>query len=136
MSTRITLFAFVFLAGCLMVSCAKQDENTIPYNTNNPLLGIWIDPIYSDTLVTMKRATTFASDAEGLEFKADGSFIRRANSGDCGTPPIVYANYTGTYTVLDDNTIYIETEYWGGSTILHLAIKKADANTLAFKYIR
>ncbi len=132
---NIRFYLFIVVALGFLSSCNKTDESAIPIDSSNLLLGVWVNSHYIDTAAIMTRSQNLIDTCDGYEFKADGTLIRRANSGDCGTPPIVYANYTGTWMQMPDKTIFIETEYWGGSTTFSLQIIKVDETKLIYRQI-
>lgn len=79
------------LVGCFVYDYYQKDA------------GFWV---YS-------RENKLKDDAPGLCFKEDGKLIVRQNAGWCGTPPISYANFDGTW-VRTDNNVVIVSGYWGG----------------------
>ncbi len=95
-----------------LVSCEKEKEpvDTIPAD----LTGFWINPQYSDSLVIYERADAF-NDGPGIYFLSNGSLVEHKNAGFCGTPPITYADYNGSYTV-NDSVISASVGYWGGTS--------------------
>lgn len=95
------------------IACQK-DEAPIPQG-NNDLVGSWINPQYTDTLVTYTRSASLVENESGFTFKSNNSLVCRENSGWCGTPPIVTADYDGTWS-WNDSLVNIKTSYWGGKT--------------------
>ncbi len=127
---RIALVVLILFSGC-----NKTDETTIAIDYSNLLLGVWVNSQYADTAIYMTRSQNFIDTCDGYEFKADGTLIRRANSGDCATPPIAYTNYSGSWMQMPDKTLFIETEYWGGSTSFSLEIIKVDETKLIYRQV-
>jgi hypothetical protein len=96
-----------------LIACQKDET---PVNQgNNYLVGSWINPQYTDTLVTYTRSTSLVENQVGFTFKSNNSLVCRENSGWCGTPPIVTADYEGTWS-WNDSLVNIKTSYWGGTT--------------------
>jgi len=93
-------------------SMIKDEEGvkTIPEN----LIGNWIDPQYIDTTVTYTRSVKLEDNGYGFTFKKENKFLERKNAGWCGTPPISYADYEGTWA-LQDSIFDIHVGYWGGT---------------------
>lgn len=118
----LMFFSVVILSAC---------EETIEprFNNSDPLIGSWINPHYSDTLWQFEKANTLQDDSPGITFKADGLLIERKNAGWCGTPPITYANYDGTWT-RNDSLIRITVDYWGGKADYQWKIISMDDRTL------
>lgn len=52
------------------------------------------------------------------------------NAGWCGTPPISYSDYPGTWTILNDTLVEINVGYWGGTTIYKLDVESVSENSL------
>lgn len=95
------------------------------------IVGHWIDQDYSDTLYTIKRASHIPKDYYGWTFNKDGTLIQRANSGFCGTPPIVYSDYEGFWSE-KDSIIDIECEFWGGIMLLKWQIIEISESKLTY----
>jgi len=96
----------------LLLSCKKDDHPIHPVNTS--LIGIWVDPQYTDTLITYKRANSLVQNEYGICFNPDNTCIERKNNGWCGTPPITTADYSGNWT-WNDSIVDISVGYWGGT---------------------
>lgn len=103
---HLLLFFVITLIGC---------EETIEPKVNNsdPIIGSWINPQYTDTLWKYERANALQENSPGITFKPDGLLIERKNAGWCGTPPITYSNYNGSWT-RNDSLIQITVDYWRG----------------------
>jgi hypothetical protein len=123
MKRVILIFAFLSI---LLLSCTKE-VNTPLYD--DPLLGVWIFSDYKENKAVYNRSVAF-TDNHCYNFKPDGTLIERKNSGWCGTPPISYDNYNGTWENLNDTVILINVGYWGGSTSYYLDIEKVNAENL------
>ncbi|KPL14010.1 MAG: hypothetical protein AMS26_12315 [Bacteroides sp. SM23_62] len=102
----ILLFAFAIMA------CEKNNENEAA--NNDLLIGSWVNPKQNDSIVTYERSEGLVDNEYGLSFNEDNIFIERKNAGWCGTPPISYADYDGTWT-RNDSVIEITVGYWGGT---------------------
>jgi hypothetical protein len=135
MMKKIGYSLLIVVAMSFLSACNKTDESTIPVDSSNLLLGIWVNSQYVDTAIVMTRSLNFMDSSDGYEFKTDGTLIQRANAGWCGTPPISYANYTGTWSQMPDKTIFIETEYWDGSTSFSLEIIQVNESQLIYRQI-
>jgi len=120
------LTATIILPFLLFISCNKEEIKTDP---DNPLPGIWNYSDFQDNMFIYTRNLEFI-DNHCYEFKDDGTLIERKNAGWCGTPPITYADYQGTWTHLNDTLIQIEVGYWGGSVSYKLDIESVDSKFL------
>lgn len=87
------------------------DKGTI---SDNKIIGFWVRSGHHSQFTKYQRKSAFAEDKPGVAFKEGGQFLKRQNSGWCGTPPITYSNDTGTWTRTSDSTVTIRYTYWGG----------------------
>jgi len=124
---------FIFLLITLaLFSCSKED---IPVqNENTELIGSWINPQYSDTLVTYTRAETLVENQYGITFENMGKLVQRQNSGWCGTPPVTTADYEGTWTQID-SIVSITVGYWGGISTQKWKIVSLNNSKLTLQII-
>lgn len=122
------IFLSVFLLGSLLFSCNKDD---IYIDKDNLLIGVWN---YSDSkdYVTIYTKNSKFTDSYGYKFNSDGTLVERKNSGWCATPPVSYADYKGSWSVINDTIIEIKAAYWGGTTTSRLDIEYLSAYTLKF----
>ncbi len=115
----------------IIVACSKD---SIQIDPDNLLIGVWNYSDYSDNSAVYSRSNDFI-DAPCYKFNGDGTLTERKNAGWCGTPPISYADYPGTWTILDDTLIQISVGYWGGTINYKLDIEALNSNTLKFTLI-
>ena len=69
-------------------------------------------------------------DGPCYRFNSDGTMTERKNSGWCGTPPISYADYPGSWSVLNDTMINVTVGYWGGTINYKLDIETLNSELL------
>ncbi|MCP4520304.1 MAG: hypothetical protein GY827_01185 [Cytophagales bacterium] len=81
---------------------------------NKGIIGTWVYSDYSNQNLHYHSALDFDEDQSGICFYKDSTLVKRQNIGWCGTPPISYGNYKGTWKYTSDSTITIRYEYWGG----------------------
>ena len=117
------------------VTSLKDNNLETKFIFSNILKGIWVYQSENEGIVTYKLSNNFNNDLPGLEFKEDGSFKQRANSGWCGTPPISYTNYEGTWKENVENNYEIEVAYWGGSQHYIIELVSLIDNELKIKFI-
>ena len=98
------LFLFV-----LLVFACESNENVIP-DSNNLLIGSWVEPNYSEDQTVFKRASNLPSNASGIMFKTNGDFVERS-SGWCGTPPLIFSDYEGNWR-LENTLVTITQDYY------------------------
>jgi len=121
----ILLFAFSIIA------CEKNNENAAA--TTDHLIGSWFNPQYNDSIVTYERSEGLIDNEYSFSFKKDKTFIERKNAGWCGTPPISYADFNGTWGK-NDSIIEITVDYWGG--IAEYTWKVLSIDELTLRIIR
>jgi hypothetical protein len=121
---KISLF-LIFISS-LFYSCSKY---AIKIDPDNFLIGVWNYSDYQNNASIFTRSQEFI-DNHCYRFNADGSLIERKNAGWCGTPPISYADYKGSWTILNDTLININVGYWGGTITYKLDIELLNSNSL------
>ena len=116
------LFSIVFLTSCENNIDLKSDEAEL-------IIGHWISPVYIDTLVQYTRAEGLNENDYGVSFNPGNSLVERQNAGWCGTPPISFANYNGTWSKTGD-IIDITVDFWGGKANHKWKVIANDKKTL------
>jgi hypothetical protein len=131
--------AFISFISLLLILTACKKE-TQPYlEAPEGLFGCWINPQYSDSVVVYEKAPALI-EGYGIKFRDNDSLIERKNAGWCGTPPITYSDFNGTYTV-NDSIITASVGYWGGTTgytwkLLSLSRRSLKLKLLNVVYIQ
>lgn len=101
----------LFLSFFTMMAC---EESIVPIvNDSDQLMGSWIHPTPVDTFWRYERASALENTGYGFTFSFNHQFVERKNAGWCGTPPIIYENYEGTWS-RNDSIISVSVTYWGG----------------------
>lgn len=118
----LLIFSIIFLTSC-------ENDNELKSEEAELVIGHWVSPVYIDTLVQYTRAKALKEDDFGISFYIGNSLIERQNAGWCGTPPISYANYNGTWSKTGD-IIDISVDFWGGKANLLWKVVAVDAKTL------
>lgn len=131
---RIT-FIIILIIG--LSSCEEglfgPDNEEVNKSLNESLiLGSWSDSEHNDSLVTLERFDKLPSDQYGITFLEDGSLVENKNAGWCGTPPIAYANFSGSWELLEDSILSLETSYWGGWMFLEMKIISVDKSQFTY----
>lgn len=121
------------LALLAFASCEKEETPYIDRN-DELYIGYWKQTSYTDTTQKFMRTVDLANDAFGIGILADGRFLENKNSGWCGTPPIHYAQYQGTWLEKGNDTLLIDTEFWGGNMKYHIIIKSVDEEIMEAKF--
>ncbi len=126
---------FLMLLG-LLISCEKEVmELDALLGENVGIVGTWIEEGYQGDTAYFNRSGELDKLKYGFTLKEDGSFIERKNSGFCGTPPISYANYDGTWEAVSDSLLSITVGYWGGMMTYQMRIVSMKGQGLAIKYL-
>jgi len=110
-----------------LIACKKSDD--IAVDDSNLLKGSWINPVINYSTLTYQRANSLNENEPGLAFKNEKFFMERKNAGWCGTPPIVYADFEGSW-VQDDSIINITVDYWGGQAFYEWKIESLSKTQL------
>jgi hypothetical protein len=123
------LIPFFLIIASALPSCEKDN---IEIDPDNLLIGIWINDGFRDDFTIYKRSDEFTDNYCYL-FKSDGTLTERQNVGWCGTPPISYADYEGTWEIANDTLISITVGSWNGDRSYRLDIE--SVNSLELKVI-
>ena len=118
-----------------LVSCEKEFLEADALGENAGIVGNWIEEGYREDTTLLKRAGELDKVKYGFTINEDGTFIERKNSGWCGTPPISYANYDGTWEAVSDSLLNITVGYWGGMMTYQIRIVSLVGEDLAIKYL-
>lgn len=120
------LYLSMIFLSAISFSCRKDD---IKINSDNLLIGVWNYEVYQGEAAVFIRSEVF-TDNHCYMFNTDGTLTERKNSGWCGTPPVSYSDFDGTWKILNDTLIYVTVGYWGGTTSYKLDIESLNTNTL------
>ena len=130
---RLTHFLLSALIIILFYNCEKEDNN--PEYSTTDILGTWINPEYSDSVITFERTADLVENDYGIKFNNDYSLIERKNSGWCGTPPISYADFDGSWSETD-STITFTVDFWGGIVEETWLIQEVNSEQLIVKSLK
>ena len=89
--------------------------NAFAFERDSDILGVWINADYMDGSTTYLKHEDFEAGEPGVKLLKNGTLVKRQNSGFCGTSPISYKNYEGTWSRTSESTITIRYDFWGGS---------------------
>ena len=125
----------ILLLTLVMAACEKELVDTETLGENAGIIGTWVENGYEDDLTLLNRANKLDPSKYGFTMEDNGSFIERKNAGWCGTPPITYDNFEGTWEALSDSLIEITVSYWGGTMTYQMRIVSLDAEDLRIRYL-
>ncbi|SHN26095.1 hypothetical protein SAMN04488057_114100 [Cyclobacterium lianum] len=128
---RITVFTFVF--GLLLFSC-MEDQNLSALEAGPIPVGNWTNLEYQENGIALEKVDRLRENTYGYRFLGDGKLIHRANSGWCGTPPIITSDYEGTWE-REGEILTLTAPYWGGTQVQKWKIIASTANTLQVEVI-
>jgi hypothetical protein len=126
MHKKHCLLGFVIVLSLL--ACSKEKEQTdINYGD---LIGYWSNPSYSDSVITYNKLQALPANDYCISFHPDHKCIEQKNSSWCGTPPVEYAIYEGSWN-RNDSLLYITVGYWGGLVDMTWKIVSVGQNHLS-----
>jgi len=125
---KAVLYLAILVTGIFSMNSCENSTN-LKSEDFDLLVGFWVSPIYSDTLISYTRAHSLKDDDYGIAIKPGNILTERQNAGWCGTPPISFANYEGTWSK-NENTIDIVVDFWGGKAIHKWRIITLNENQL------
>jgi hypothetical protein len=125
------IFLLLLLPSLFLSMCQKDKISIDPENL---IIGVWNLSGYHNNSVVYSRQKDFAQ-IPGYKFKTDGTLTERKNSGWCGTPPVSYADYDGTWSILNDTLLQIKDGYWGGTTNYKIDIESITKDSLKIQTI-
>ncbi len=117
----------------IFFSCKKEDVFTSSQESQK-LEGYWVNRQITDTLFTFEKSENLVTSQYGLAFFSGGKFIERKNAGWCGTPPIAYADFEGSW-LLSDSIVSVTVGYWGGTSTYRWRVVAVDSETLAIEVL-
>lgn len=127
-------FTLLLIALIFIVSCV-EDEQLAASETGPIPVGSWSNISYNENRMTLEKICQLQENTYGYLFLSNGTFIHRANSGFCGTPPIVTSDFEGSWTK-NGNIITIQGTFWGGETAEEWEIISSDKNILTIEVLK
>ena len=116
----------------LMTTIGCEDNNEpIPINESNKLIGHWIIPVYTDSELQLTRASSLKSNEYGLSFLEKTQCVERS-SGWCGTPPLSFMDFQGSWT-RTDSILIVTIDNGLGMQNIKWIIKTLDDKTLVLE---
>ena len=125
----------LLLFALLMIACEKELVDTEALGENVGIMGTWIENGYEQDVTLLHREDQLDPSKYGFTLEENGSFIERKNAGWCGTPPITYENFEGSWDALSDSLIEITVAYWGGTMTYQMRIVSLGPEELRIRYL-
>jgi hypothetical protein len=125
----------IIISILLLPACEEDLAERGNLVENASIIGAWVEVGNEGEVKTLERSDELDSGKYGFILQEDGSFLERKNAGWCGTPPISYANFDGTWTALSDSLLEITVGYWGGTMNYQIRVVDLDENQLEIRYL-
>ena len=119
----------------LLVSCEKALLEMDALGANSGIVGTWVEEEYQGDTLFLHRSGAFDKEKYGFTLHEDGTFVERKNAGWCGTPPITYDDFEGTWKAVSDSLLDITVAYWGGMMTYQIRIVSLESEELAIRYL-
>lgn len=97
------------------------------------LLGVWKHIEYKEGTITFVKVESIRVGSSAIKFLKEGKLIKRQNAGGCGTPPITYGNFIGTWNINTDDVIDLKYRFWGGEIEAKWSILSLSKDSLKIK---
>lgn len=127
-----SLFILVLV---LFISCEKDLMNMEALGDNTGIVGTWVEDEYKGDTLFLQRSGAFDKQKYGFTIHEDGAFTEHKNAGWCGTPPISYDSFEGTWEAVSDSLLDITVAYWGGVMTYQIRIVTLTPEELAIRYL-
>jgi len=127
-------WGWIVLLPAILLSCEKEQSVTDQLGQNAGIVGTWVEERQDTDRLWLSRSSALDPGKYGFTVKADGEFIERKNAGWCGTPPITYADYEGTWVALSDSLLEVTVGYWGGTMTYQMRVIAIDNEQLVIRY--
>jgi hypothetical protein len=123
---KTILKTVLFIVIVTTIGCSQNE--TIPINESNKLIGHWINPVYTGSELQLTRASSLKDGGYGLSFLEKTQCVERS-SGWCGTPPLTFSDFKGTW-VRTDSILIVTINNGLGMQNIKWKIKTLDDKTL------
>jgi hypothetical protein len=124
----MSFYKYVLFLSVVLLSSCESDQN-LSNPLTEKLIGYWVNPVSTDTLITYTKASFLINDEYGFQFVEDHYFMERRNAGWCGTPPVVYADFDGNWTI-KDSIISVTLNHTEGLIYYEWQVISVDQNNL------
>jgi hypothetical protein len=129
----------LFISVLSLLANLSCKEEVLFRDDQDKLIGAWVfdrnESSPDGDISVLLRNPGLDSSKYGYIFLNEGKLIERKNSGWCGTPPISYANFPGTWEFVSDSLLEINVAYWGGMTDYALKIVSVGRVELKLRYL-
>ncbi len=124
---------FGLIALATLFSCSKEVIELDAKSSS--IVGKWENPICKNDTIIYTNAGNDEVYCYYINFKSDGLLVERKNAGWCGTPPIAWENYDGSWE-MNDSIIKVSVAYWGGQAKYQWKLISVSQNQLKILNIK
>ncbi|OBX27254.1 hypothetical protein LX77_02780 [Gelidibacter algens] len=132
MKPRIKILLLLLMV--IHIGC-DTDVESLQINESDKLVGHWIKPVANDTELKLDRANALKKDAYGISFLTESNCIERS-SGWCGTPPLIFADFQGSWKRNDSIITITIDNGMNGLEAINWKIKTLDDQSLVIERLR
>jgi hypothetical protein len=119
----------------MLISCENEMVSLEDLGSNAGIVGTWVEDRQQGDTLYLERSGSFDKEKYGFTLDADGTFIEHKNAGWCGTPPIAYDSFEGSWEPVSDSLLDITVAYWGGVMTYQIRIVSLVGEELAIRYL-
>jgi hypothetical protein len=134
MTLKTIIKAVLFLVIVTQIGC-EEDSQSIMIDETDLLIGHWINPISNDSELKLTRANSLKDDEYGISFLLENQCVERS-SGWCGTPPLTFFDFEGTWTKNESILIMTIDNGMNGLEDVKWKIKTLNDNYLIIERLR
>jgi hypothetical protein len=131
----------LFLLSLAVIFSCSNDLPEEHLGENKGIIGTWVElPALEGNWTneegrTLERRSELHAESYGFTISENGDFLERKNAGWCGTPPITYDNFEGSWEALSDSLLQITVGYWGGVINYQMRIMDLQDELLLIRYL-
>jgi hypothetical protein len=119
----------------MLISCENEMVSLADLGSNAGIVGTWVEDRQQGDTLYLDRSGSFDQEKYGFSIHDDGTFIEHKNAGWCGTPPIAYDSFEGSWEPVSDSLLDITVAYWGGVMTYQIRIVSLAGDELAIRYL-
>ncbi len=132
-----TLTQLILLFAILPIFLACSDDSN--HVENDKIVGAWTNVQVTNTtnpIWTYTKTDKIPENTYGMTFYANNKFVERRIVGTCGTPPVVYGDYEGTWSIEKDTLLSISVKSDFGVSHTQWKIMSVDNSKLVLSFIK
>ncbi len=133
MHSKLLLISTLMVVVLVAASCSSDN----PTNPNGgSIIGAWgYDSYDAETgIEAYKRQGSLSGDKSGYQFDSHGVLLVRS-AGWCGTPPLTYSNYEGSWVEESEDVLVLNRSDLGYTMSYKLEIVELTNDVLRFRQV-